>query len=99
MTEGAKAHQISTDFFSHLPVPILESQVLLSHTPFKALVSEYQDKVVMVLGAKDTVQAAKSYGYRKVVTVDEYIHWYPDLFPFHTYKKRPPRYNEPVSGR
>lgn len=67
--EQEKAHEISSVFFPGLSVPVRASQVQLSHTPMRALVPEYRDKPVLVLGCKDYVHVARSYGF-KVRTVD-----------------------------
>lgn len=62
--EQEKAHEISSVFFPGLPVPVRASQVQLSHTPMRALVPEYRDRPVLVLGSKDFVHVAKSYGFK-----------------------------------
>ena len=62
--EQEKAHEISSVFFPGLPVPVRAGQVQLSHTPMRALVPEYRDRPVLVLGSKDFVHVAKSYGFK-----------------------------------
>lgn len=46
----ACAWQVNDVMFPGLPVPLQVSQVLLSHTPMKALVPQFRDKVVLVGG-------------------------------------------------
>lgn len=46
--EEIKAQEISDVFFPGLPQKIRASQVQLSHTPMKALLSEYKDKQILV---------------------------------------------------
>lgn len=42
--------QVNDVMFPGLPVPLQVSQVLLSHTPMRALVPQFRDKVVLVGG-------------------------------------------------
>lgn len=65
---------------------VLESQVVLAHTPMKRYVEEYGDEVVVIMGRKQSVQAARCYGYRLACTPEEYctVH---DLFPFANYSE------------
>ncbi|KAI6778916.1 uncharacterized protein J7T54_003852 [Emericellopsis cladophorae] len=68
-----------------------ETQIVQSHTPFRALVDEYKDKTVLVLGGHgDNIrQAANEYGFRKVVTSsdlmiqDEHVHPFPEMTKAH----------------
>lgn len=64
-----------------------EEQMVLSHTPFHALVEEYKDKTVLVLGgAGDNIRnVATAYGFQDVVTSsdlladDEHTHPFPEM--------------------
>ena len=68
-----------------------ESQIVQSHTPFHALVNEYRDKTILVLGGfGDNVRdVASAYGFRSVVTSsdlarqDEHLNPFPEMTKAH----------------
>lgn len=68
-----------------------EAQMVQSHTPFHALVEQYQDKTILVLGGHgDNIrQVANGYGFRNVVTSsdlvvqDEHVHPFPEMTKAH----------------
>ncbi len=64
MREEMKAHELS----KKLGVDILPQQVILCHTPFKSLVSQYESCPVLVVGRDECVDVAKHYGFNHVVT-------------------------------
>lgn len=97
--EEDKAKEITDVFFGgKLPTPVRASQVMLSHTPMKALVPEYKDKQVLALGSKDYVSVCRSYGFQNVVTVEDVLHAHPELYPFKTYHKRADLHKDPFAG-
>ncbi|KAI8143055.1 HAD-like domain-containing protein [Fennellomyces sp. T-0311] len=80
VTEEAKAQQIS----DMLDVEILPEQVILSHSPMQALVPQYKDKPVLIVGGKDRDCAlvAKKYGFNKAVIPDDIHRWQASVWPF-----------------
>lgn len=96
--EEDKAKEISDVFFPELPHKIRHDQVMLSHTPMKALLPTYKDKQVLVLGSKDYVNVCRAYGFNHVVTVEDVLHAHPELYPFKTYHKRHDLHPDPFSG-
>jgi HAD superfamily hydrolase (TIGR01456 family) len=71
-----------------LGLPLEEDQVILSHTPLKDRCAEYADKRVLVLGCRDVVGVARSYGLRRVLTVRQLCEEDPTRYPFIHYEKR-----------
>lgn len=67
---GMLESQKAADLSKKLDFPVLESQVILSHTPLKRLVSQYTGRV-LILGKKECVDVAKSYGFTGAVDVDK----------------------------
>ena len=66
MTEAKKAQ----DLTKKVGINVLESQVILSHTPFKGLKKEFGHSRVLVIGGEPRcVEVAKSYGFEKAVSV------------------------------
>ena len=81
--EKVKAQELQ----DKLGCTVAEDQILLSHTPMKSLVDEYKDKWVMILGHKDIVRVARTYGFTKITTVDEVFARFPSMIPFKTPRK------------
>ncbi|KAI9272692.1 HAD-like domain-containing protein [Phascolomyces articulosus] len=80
VTEQAKAEQIS----NMLDVEISPDQVILSHSPMQALVEQYKNKNVLVVGGKDRecFHVAKKYGFNHVFIPDDIHHWQASVWPF-----------------
>lgn len=78
--EEAKAAKLS----SLLHLPIHPSQVVLSHTPMRPLCAALgaASSRVLVLGCKDVVAVARSYGLAKVDTPLCLLRDTPELYPF-----------------
>ena len=63
MTEAKKAQDLS----KKVGIAVLESQVVLSHTPFKDLKSDFARSRVLVIGGQPRcVEVAKSYGFPEI---------------------------------
>lgn len=66
MTEAKKAK----DLTKKVGINVLESQVVLSHTPFKGLKKDFGHSRVLVIGGEPRcVEVAKSYGFEKAVSI------------------------------
>lgn len=63
-----------------LPPP--NTQVILSHTPFRSLVGRLGQHPVVVSGRRDAVAVAGAYGFSKVLTTYQLAAAYPDALPF-----------------
>jgi hypothetical protein len=53
---------------------------------------------LQVLGSKDYVKVAKSYGFEKAITPLDIVHAHPDIYPFRSFSKRYDTIKEPVAG-
>ncbi|KAJ8654429.1 TIGR01456 family HAD hydrolase [Lichtheimia ornata] len=80
VTEAIKAAQVS----EMLDLEIQPEQVILSHSPMQALVPQYKDKAVLVVGGQDRAayEVAKQYGFDNVVIPDDIHCWQPPVWPF-----------------
>lgn len=78
VTERYKAHQLS----EWLGVAVDESQVVLSHTPFRQLVAQYGDEPVLVAGRGQVREVARHYGFRRVITPQQLVRAMPAAVPF-----------------
>lgn len=78
VTERVKAHQLS----EWLGVAVDESQVVLSHTPFRQLAAQYAEEPVLVAGRGQVREVAHQYGFKKVVTTKQLARAMPAAVPF-----------------
>lgn len=51
-----------------LGLPTIRGEVILAHTPMKSLVKEYANKRTLVLGHREEILVAQTYGFQKLVT-------------------------------
>jgi hypothetical protein len=79
VTERVKAHQLS----EWLGVHVDESQVVLSHTPFRQLAAKFAHEPVLVAGRGQVREVARHYGFRHVVTTHQLTRAMPAAVPFH----------------
>ena len=83
--ESVKAEKLS----KILNYPIKEDQLILSHTPMRGECAPFINSRVLVLGCKDAIGVAKSYGLKKAVTVNDLCNDEPSRYPFKSYKHTP----------
>eukprot|EP01138_Halocafeteria_seosinensis_P002120 gb/GECG01002170.1/.p1 GENE.gb/GECG01002170.1/~~gb/GECG01002170.1/.p1 ORF type:complete len:389 (+),score=43.01 gb/GECG01002170.1/:1-1167(+) len=82
VSEAKKAQQLS----EVLGKEISDRQVIVSHTPLRALVPELKNRKVLVIGYKQSLQVAREeYGFRKAFSPAEVIGHSPQIYPFREY--------------
>ncbi|XP_074286733.1 mitochondrial hydrolase YKR070W-like isoform X1 [Silene latifolia] len=69
-----------------LGVNILPSQVLQGHTLFKNLLGRYQNELIVVTGLGDPALVMREYGFKKVLSLEEYASFFKDIDPVGQYK-------------
>lgn len=62
VTEAAKAAELARLLCS----PVAEAQVVLAHTPFRALAPSFAAAPVLAVGGKDTLAVARGYGFNAI---------------------------------
>ena len=77
--EAVKAGKVA----EALQVPVHPEQVILSHTPLRPVVAQYADQKVLVLGCRDVMGVARSYGARHAVDIPTLAADDPARYPFH----------------
>lgn len=88
LTNGGGVHESdrATDLSQKLGVPLHESILIQSHTPFAAMAEEKELKtspILVVGGAGDNCRrVAEQYGFAKVVTPGDIVHAHPSIWPF-----------------
>ncbi|KAJ1833754.1 hypothetical protein LPJ63_002513 [Coemansia sp. RSA 2711] len=80
VSEAAKAEQLSRK----LDAQISADQIILAHSPMKALARTYADKHVLIAGGpgRQCAEIARSYGFANVSTPDDVVAWQPAAWPF-----------------
>lgn len=76
--ESAKAAALS----STLGLPISPSQVVLSHTPLRAAVARHATEKILVLGCRDALGVARSYGATRAYSAEDVARDDPSRYPF-----------------
>jgi len=75
--EADKAAQLSR----WLNCDVKPDQVILSHTPMKALVEKYGSVPVLVGGPERVLDVAKTYGYKKAIHISQVVKANPHVWP------------------
>ncbi|GMY10706.1 hypothetical protein FCV25MIE_05945 [Fagus crenata] len=81
--ESKRAMQLS----ELLGVNISPSQVLQGHSPFKQLVNRYENELVVAVGKGEPAAVMSEYGYKNVLSIDEYASCFDDIDPLAQYKE------------
>lgn len=76
-TEEEKAISLS----KKLECDISPKQIIACHTPYQNLVPIYQEEYVLVIGKKECINIAKSYGFKKVVSCESLHYSLPRIMP------------------
>nr|XP_023876252.1 uncharacterized protein YKR070W-like isoform X1 [Quercus suber]POE81428.1 uncharacterized protein CFP56_05928 [Quercus suber] len=81
--ESKRAMQLS----ELLGVNISPSQVLQGHSPFKQLVNRYENELVVAVGKGEPAAVMFEYGFKNVLSIDEYASCFDDIDPLAQYKE------------
>ncbi|XP_050385382.1 uncharacterized protein YKR070W isoform X2 [Argentina anserina] len=69
-----------------LGVNILPSQVVQGHTPFRNLVRRYENELIVAVGKGEPALVMSEYGFKKVLSLDEYASYFKNIDPVAQYK-------------
>ncbi|KAF9915657.1 hypothetical protein BX616_005646 [Lobosporangium transversale] len=88
---GVREVQKAEELSKKLGVPVNYEQLIVSHSPMRALVPKYKDANVLVVGGKglSCKHVAEDYGFKNVVTPEEIHNAHPSVFPLSTHHTRP----------
>ncbi|CAH0056965.1 unnamed protein product [Clonostachys solani] len=86
LTNGGGKHETERvqELSKRLQVQLSTNNFIQSHTPFRQLASDLQNKNVLVTGsnAEKIRGIAKQYGFKNVITPADILRSYPDIWPF-----------------
>ncbi|KAG0099345.1 hypothetical protein BGZ93_008059 [Podila epicladia] len=87
----AQAHYNVVFDIDGVLIKVSPDQLVLSHSPMRALSKKYRDANVLVVGGKgsDCRRVAEDYGFRKIVTPEEVHAAYPSVCPISFCEARP----------
>ncbi|KAL2486615.1 hydrolase family protein/HAD-superfamily protein [Abeliophyllum distichum] len=69
-----------------LGVNILASQVIQGHSPFKQLVQRFENELIIAVGKGEPATVMSEYGFKNVLSVDEYASYFENIDPLAQYK-------------
>ncbi|KAF9909677.1 hypothetical protein BX616_011083 [Lobosporangium transversale] len=80
---GLKEHDKAEQLSKKIGVHISPKQLILSHSPMRALVSQFESKNILVVGGNgsDCRHVAEYYGFKHIVTPEEVHTVYPSVSP------------------
>ncbi|KAJ2821840.1 hypothetical protein IWW50_004473 [Coemansia erecta] len=80
VSEATKARQLS----ERLGTEISASQVILAHSPMKALAADYANAHVLIVGGpfRQCAEIARTYGFGNVSTPNDVVAWRAEAWPF-----------------
>ncbi|KAM6578761.1 hypothetical protein CsatB_030598 [Cannabis sativa] len=70
-----------------LGVHISPSQVVQGHSPFKQLVDRFENELVVAVGKGEPATVMSEYGYKNVLSIDDYASFFENIDPLLPYKK------------
>ncbi|XP_068330548.1 mitochondrial hydrolase YKR070W-like isoform X2 [Pyrus communis] len=83
---GVPESRRATELTEILGVNILPSQVVQGHTPFKNLLTRYENELIVALGKGEPALVMSEYGFKKVLSLDEYASHFKNIDPVSQYK-------------
>ncbi|KAK4760612.1 hypothetical protein SAY87_005505 [Trapa incisa] len=69
-----------------LGINILPSQVIQGHSPFKQLVNRFENEFVIAVGKGEPAAVMTEYGFKNVLSIDEYSSYFDGIDPLKPYK-------------
>lgn len=84
---GFRESKRASDLSEVLGVNVSPLQVVQGHSPFKHLVNRYENKLVIAVGKGEPAAVMSEYGFRNVLSIDEYASFFDNIDPLAPYKK------------
>ncbi|XP_020595239.1 uncharacterized protein YKR070W [Phalaenopsis equestris] len=69
-----------------LGVQISPLQVVLGHSPFRNLLSRFENDLIVAVGKGEPAKVMLEYGFKKVLSIDDYASFLKDIDPLSQYK-------------
>ncbi|KAL0390159.1 UNVERIFIED_CONTAM: putative CDP-alcohol phosphatidyltransferase class-I family protein C22A12.08c [Sesamum calycinum] len=83
---GVPESKRATELSKLLGAPILPSQVIQGHSPFKQLVDRFQNELIIAVGKGEPATVMSEYGFKNVISIDEYASYFKHIDPLGQFK-------------
>ncbi|GLT43270.1 hypothetical protein SLA2020_172320 [Shorea laevis] len=70
-----------------LGVNVSPLQLLQGHSPFKQLVNRFENELIVAVGKGEPAAVMSEYGFKNVLSIDEYASFFDNIDPLAPYKK------------
>ncbi|KAI9081869.1 hypothetical protein K1719_036131 [Acacia pycnantha] len=77
----------ASDLSRLLGLNISSSQVIQGHSPFKQLVNRFENERIVAVGKGEPAAVMSEYGFKNVISIDEYSSCFEHIDPLAPYKK------------
>ncbi|XVF68637.1 hypothetical protein PTKIN_Ptkin11bG0017400 [Pterospermum kingtungense] len=84
---GVREMRRAAELSELLGVKISPSQVLQGHAPFKQLVNRFENELIVAVGKGEPAAVMSEYGFKNVISIDEYALCFDNIDPLAPYKK------------
>ncbi|XP_051130910.1 uncharacterized protein LOC127251299 isoform X3 [Andrographis paniculata] len=84
---GIPESRRASDLSNLLGVNILPSQVVHGHSPFKTLLNRFENEFIVATGKGEPAVVMSEYGFKRVVSIDEYVSHFKNIDPVAQYKR------------
>ncbi|KAL1817149.1 mitochondrial hydrolase YKR070W isoform X1 [Daucus carota subsp. sativus] len=83
---GVPESKRASELSKQLGVNIQPQQVIHGHSPFKQLVNRYEKELIVAVGKGEPADVMTEYGFKNVVSMDEYASCFDSIDPLEQYK-------------
>ncbi|XP_010920951.1 mitochondrial hydrolase YKR070W isoform X2 [Elaeis guineensis] len=83
---GVPESKRASELSELLGIQISRRQVLQGHSPFKEVVNGYENELIVAVGKGEPAAVMSEYGFKKVLSMDEYASCFKDIDPLSHYK-------------
>uniref|UniRef100_A0A0D9VSQ2 TIGR01456 family HAD hydrolase n=1 Tax=Leersia perrieri TaxID=77586 RepID=A0A0D9VSQ2_9ORYZ len=84
---GVPEHKRALELSELLGVNISPAQVVHGHSPYRELVNRFENDLIIAVGKGEPATVMIDYGFRKVLSIDEYSSYFKDIDPLAPFKK------------
>ncbi|KAA8543975.1 hypothetical protein F0562_021848 [Nyssa sinensis] len=84
---GVRESKRAFELSKLLGVNILPSQVIQGHSLFKQLVNRFENELIIAVGKGEPAAVMSEYGFKNVLSIDEYASYFDNIDPLAQYKK------------
>ncbi|OMO67583.1 HAD-superfamily hydrolase, subfamily IIA, CECR5 [Corchorus capsularis] len=84
---GVRESKRAAELSEFLGVKISPLQVVQGHSPFKQMVNRFENELIVAVGKGEPATVMSEYGFKNVISIDEYALCFDNIDPLAPYKK------------